>query len=839
MGQLLPLRTLGPLLLFTVALPLQGQADRSFVGPQACAKCHTEIHHQWAQSLHSKMMQPASELGVKGDFSLGKITIGGAAYVLQHRNGKYYITESSISGKPVEHRVDYTLGSHRVQHYLTTLAEGRIVVLPATWDMVDNKWVDVADIGNPEEALGVQIWNKSCYGCHVSGEKKNFDVQNARYQTTWRSLSIDCEVCHGPGSEHVAKATSTKTLSKDTRAAIDAAIINPARLDPLRSTMICAQCHSFRDIYRDGFKAGANYYDFFQPMMDHRLPTSDDPAYWPDGRGRWTSNETLALWQSPCFLKGGATCTTCHSQSHNIDVVRDPKLRPNSNELCAQCHAQIAAKVSAHTHHAPNSAGSSCVECHMPRVVAGVRAAFRDHSMSIPVPENTITHNIPNACNLCHRDKDANWALQQMNAWYSGQSRQKFVVRADAFTAARSGDAAAIPALLQLLSDPAQGPVIRANAAGYLGSFPDDPSAYHAVFHAFSDLEPLVRATATLAIRPRAAQRAAVAPALVTLLRDPIALVQFNAAVALVGMGVRDLPPEDAEWFENGKKLYRARAELNSDDAQQQFAAGRFFYLSGHLDDAVAAFRSALKLDPNIPAQYYLAQTLVEKGDFQSAREILKTIPPNDRQYASAQQLLSQIEAKQSQTAAGNPNPNATEAEARFRNGQTLYQNGNYGGALKELDDAIRLSPQASWATKAQIYRAVCLEKLSHTQEAEAAMQALSGNSEAHNDADLQLAYVELLYETGRREEALKRIDDFIAAAPKVPMAYFWQAKVLLQLDRADEAAKAAEESIRLLPDLAEAHNLLIRIYQMQGRTAEAAQQAQWVKDYERRMQAR
>jgi tetratricopeptide (TPR) repeat protein len=201
--------------------------------------------------------------------------------------------------------------------------------------------------------------------------------------------------------------------------------------------------------------------------------------------------------------------------------------------------------------------------------------------------------------------------------------------------------------------------------------------------------------------------------------------------------------------------------------------------------------------------------------------------------------LLSQIEIKESQTPAGNANPSATEAESRFRNGQTLYQNGNYGGALKELDDALRLSPQSAWAMKAQIYRAVCLEKLSRTQEAKDAMQALSGNPEVRTDTDLQLAYVELLYETGRPEDALKRVDDLIAAVPKAPMAYFWRAKVLLQLHRIDEAAKAAEESIRLLPDLPEAHNLLIRIYQMQGRSTEAAQQAEWVKDYERRMQAR
>ena len=43
----------------------------------------------------------------------------------------------------------------------------------------------------------------------------------------------------------------------------------------------------------------------------------------------------------------------------------------------------------------------------MPRTVLSIKAEIRDHSMSIPVPENTIHHGIPNACNVCHQDRDA------------------------------------------------------------------------------------------------------------------------------------------------------------------------------------------------------------------------------------------------------------------------------------------------------------------------------------------------------------------------------------------------------------------------------------------------
>ncbi|MBV9434769.1 MAG: tetratricopeptide repeat protein, partial [Acidobacteria bacterium] len=286
--------------------------------------------------------------------------------------------------------------------------------------------------------------------------------------------------------------------------------------------------------------------------------------------------------------------------------------------------------------------------------------------------------------------------------------------------------------------------------------------------------------------------------------------------------------------------LYAGRAELNSDDPQQDFAAGRFFRLSGDADRAIEYFRAAMKLDPAIPAKYYLAGALAEKKEFAQAQELLKTIAPNDPQYAPAQQLLSQIELN-SKPESGPANQSAgnAKADALFREAQALYQDENYGGALKSLEDALRLGTESSWRTKAEIERAVCLAKLARVSEAEQAMKALELNPEAKSDATFQLAWVEMLYENGRSDEALKRVDDFIALVPNSPPANVWRAKVLLQLGRPAKAAKAAEESIHLQPEAPAAHNLLIRIYQMLGRTSDAEQQAQWMRDYERRIQGR
>ena len=142
--------------LIAAALPAASQSKQDYVGAQACAKCHASISRQWAASSHSRIFQHATAQNVEGNFALGKVVLRGAHYVLARRNGNYYITESDLSGKPWEHRIDYTLGSRRLQHYLTTLAEGRIVLLPPTWDNLRKNWVHNLDTADPDEALGTQ-----------------------------------------------------------------------------------------------------------------------------------------------------------------------------------------------------------------------------------------------------------------------------------------------------------------------------------------------------------------------------------------------------------------------------------------------------------------------------------------------------------------------------------------------------------------------------------------------------------------------------------------------------------------------------------------------------------
>jgi tetratricopeptide (TPR) repeat protein len=268
--------------------------------------------------------------------------------------------------------------------------------------------------------------------------------------------------------------------------------------------------------------------------------------------------------------------------------------------------------------------------------------------MSIPVPENTIHHGIPNACNLCHMDRDANWTRKQMDAWYGDRSRRKLIRRADSFALAAKGDPRSIEPLLAILAEPGEGPLARANAAGHLTQFSKDPAVFAALERSWSDSEPAVRQVAALLIQPGPADRDAAVRALVRTLDDGENTVRIAAVASLISMGIRELPGEDGERLERAKELFRARAEANSDDAEQEIGAGRFYYLTGDIPRAINAFRTSLRIDPGSPVQYLLAASYVQKGDIAQAREILLAVLPADSQYDKAQRLLKAIDAQKS-----------------------------------------------------------------------------------------------------------------------------------------------------------------------------------------------
>jgi predicted CXXCH cytochrome family protein len=614
--------------------PPAGEPAPAALGAAGCGQCHAERYAAWTSGRHSRMIQPARAETALGDFSRSRLTLNGRPYALRAARGQLFITESSFSGRPVEHRVEYTLGNRRIQHYLTTIDRGRIVVLPPTWDVQRREWFDSRDIIRPDEQDDnpVQQWNKHCVGCHVSRQDNHYSPAAGTYATTWVDFGTSCERCHGNGEAHMASA-------RGDAAARAGAIVRPTALDPRHSSMICAQCHSLRDAVAPGFRAGGDYYDYFVPKLEYTPRKEQDPVYWADGRPRRFSNDAIGLWQSQCFVKGGATCVTCHD-AHMPDVDRHPELAPGNNALCTRCHQALAADPGAHTHHAASSAGSSCVDCHMPREVLSIKAKIRDHSMSLPAPENTVALGIPNACTDCHADKSAAWAADAVARWWPANRRARAVERARVFAAARAAEPAALDGLLTIAADRDEGPLTRANALGYLRRY-DDPRAGAALVAALDAEDPVLRTVAASSL----VQPAAI-PALWRALGDSHRAVRLSALVSLVNGAMQPPAPADRARFARVSAEFAEQARMHEDDAQTQADLGLVLLLNGDLARADEALRISRRLDAK-PARPIFLLGLVRLGQQRTgeARALFEQVPASDPLYAAARRQLQALGA--------------------------------------------------------------------------------------------------------------------------------------------------------------------------------------------------
>jgi len=651
-------------------------APDEVITAQSCASCHARIHDTWTSGRHSKMIQPATSATVKGDFSQGAVTLQGSRYGLRIGDGAYFMTESVLTGKEQEHRIDYTLGSRRIQHYLTTTAQGSIIVLAPSWDVQRREWFHNREIVRPDEddRQIVQQWSKSCVGCHVSGQTNTFDAATRKYETRWTDFGTSCERCHGPGRDHIRKYSAGTEVLRRAGTEVDAppgtevgrrpgtevearagtevpgarAIVRPTRLDPNTSSMVCAQCHSLRTMVNPGYQAGQDYYDFFVPALEHaphtRPHASQDPPYWPDGRPRRFSNDAIGLWQSACFVRGGATCTTCHADPHLPDVDRNPQLAPPaSNALCIRCHEAIGARLSAHTRHGARSAGSSCVECHMPKTVISIKAKIRDHTIGVPAPENTVKFGIPNACTECHADKPASWAVDTLASWWPGGRRAQLIARAEAFSAARAGRPEAVDHLIAIADDDRSAPLTRANALGYLGNY-TDPRAIAALLRGAQANHPAIRATSVAALAGAARGDRASGAALLAALDDARRAVRITALVTLVNQGGADVTDLDLQRVRRVSEEFVQWTRANQDDAQLQRAQGIAYLLGGDFARAADALNASFNLQPDAPSvKFFLGIARFGQQRFDEARALFNQVPRTDPYYEKAQEQLKKM----------------------------------------------------------------------------------------------------------------------------------------------------------------------------------------------------
>jgi len=194
------------------------------------------------------------------------------------------------------------------------------------------------------------------------------------------------------------------------------------------------------------------------------------------GMSTWNSTEYSDAMRGSCYSQ--LRCIDCHDP-HIATGQKWQRTPTQDDTLCLNCHQRYETDEarSAHTHHAPDSSGSHCMDCHMPRLNEGMQDLVRTHTIFSPTHPEMIESNQPNACNLCHTDEPIDWTIKHLRRWYGEKFSERKIagnypqrsrpatinwlqndfksarlVAADAL--ARTKAMWALPELIQALDDP-------------------------------------------------------------------------------------------------------------------------------------------------------------------------------------------------------------------------------------------------------------------------------------------------------------------------------------------------------------------------------------------------
>jgi predicted CXXCH cytochrome family protein len=406
-----------------------------YAGSEVCQSCHAREYRTWRVTGMARMLRPYKAENIMGDFSPGAAfkDESGSSVVRMGIDSKPFFEVLDSDGAWRRFPVDYTIGSKWQQAYATQSPDGALQVIPIQYNALRKEWVNYWKVIDPPGSKRVVIadfpalqpatnYQQNCAICHTSQLHAAPDKASPLEHAEFREPGIDCEMCHGPAAWHVKRMQSGQLAKPD--------VLEPPvdfrKLDSRSGIRVCAQCHRQSAIREIGDGNEMNYSattgNYIPASWSRPYDAFSRRAFFKDGRFRETTFIVEAFTRSVCYRKGAAHCASCHSphEADSQDNLASVKFRNNSDEMCLGCHNQLRNRISAHTHHAAGSEASRCVSCHMPRIVNALLFKARSHQIDIPRADLTQRfgqEDSPNACQLCHSDKDAAWTESKLARW--------------------------------------------------------------------------------------------------------------------------------------------------------------------------------------------------------------------------------------------------------------------------------------------------------------------------------------------------------------------------------------------------------------------------------------
>jgi len=584
------------------------------VNSETCISCHQQEGEKWHGSHHQKAMAVATDETVLGDFNntTFRNPKDGVTTRFFKQGEKFMTNTQGPDGEMRDYEVLYTFGVEPLQQYMIRFPKGRIQCLPVAWDALENKWYHLFPKLNIDHqewlhwSRGGANWNAMCADCHSTTLKKNYDPLTESYTTSFSEINVSCQACHGDGAEHVAWAKDPKGPYKKAMKSFKITEMNSKE-----QVDSCARCHSRRNQITSHFDHSGSFMDHYTPEILRQGET----VYHGDGQISGEVYVYGSFVQSKMYHKE-VRCTNCHDP-------HTTKIKFQGNALCLQCHKPEEFDVFEHHRHQVGSEGAQCVNCHMPGKIYMGNDFRRDHSFRIPRPDQSVKHNNPNACNMCHTDKEATWAADAIVKWHGPIRKPHF---SDVLLKGWEDPGQHLDDLISLATNQEEPAIVRATVVWMLASITSNNEAiFNLVAEALKDKEAIVRQSAAMGIQEWPEQyRFNLA---MPLLDDSSRSVRIRAAALLVGLPVEKLQQKWKEPHRKAHEEYMKSLEVSSDFPSGQMNLGNHYLRLKKEQEAIKAYEKAIEIDNRFnAARMNLSRIYSQMGENEKSKELLKKV---------------------------------------------------------------------------------------------------------------------------------------------------------------------------------------------------------------------
>jgi len=272
--------------------------------------------------------------------------------------------------------------------------------------------------------------------------------------------------------------------------------------------------------------------------------------------------------------------------------------------------------------------------------------------------------------------------------------------------------------------------------------------------------------------------------------------------------------------FRKAAQVLQRGLEINRDMPSASALLGIALYEIGDYAAAKPRLEVALRANPNDGnAALYLANDLIHLGEFEKAAERLQLLSRQQPKNEEVWYLLGKVYMQLSQSSLAKLNEiNPNSYLSHQISGEVMESMNNLDGALLEYKKAVELAPEKPGT---HYHLANAYWSLLLWEPAKKEFTAELAIDPKNCQAQWKLGDI-LIEQQAEPQNSLTELDKALALCPDLPEAHEDRGRVLLKLERYEEAAKDLQIAATADPAEPRPHFLLSQAYRALGRTREA-----------------